>query len=144
MSPVPDANALRAEIATREAEKAAAEARERAAAEAAHAHWVEALRNPTLPADAEERLARRIAQVAALGKLEFEVLRFPKELTTDNARAINMAEPGWEATLTGLPKIAYEYWAKTLRDRGYHLRAEVVSFPGGMPGDCALFLGWGQ
>jgi hypothetical protein len=144
MSVLPDANALRAQIAAREADKAAAEARERMAAESAHQKWVESLRNPTIGPDAEERLARRIALAVGQGKLEFEALRFPKDLTTDNARAINQAEPGWEKTLTGLPKIAYDYWAAKLRDRGYGLRAEVVTFPGGIPGDCALILSWGE
>jgi hypothetical protein len=141
---VPDANALRSKLALREAERAAAAEREQSAADAAHQRWVEALRSPTLPPDAEERLARRIALALEQGKLEIELFRFPPEITTDRARAINQAEAGWEKTLTGLPKIAYEYWAKNLRDKGYTLRAEVVSFPGGMPGDCALHLGWGE
>jgi len=144
MSPLPDANALRAKIADREADKAAEEARERMAAESAYQKWVESLRNPKIGPDAEERLARRIAMAVAQGKLEFEALRFPKDLTTDNARAINQAEPGWEQTLTGLPKIAYDYWTKVLKPKGYHMRAEVVTFPGGMPGDCALILSWGE
>jgi hypothetical protein len=144
MSAIPDANALRRQIAEREADKAAAEARERMAAESAHLKWVESLRNPKIGPDAEERLAKRIAIAVAQGRLEFEALRFPKDLTTDNARAINQAEPGWEKTLTGLPRVAYDYWASNLRDKGYHLRAEVVTFPGGMPGDCALILSWGE
>lgn len=144
MPPVRDANALRAELAVREAEKAAAEERKRAAEQEEHDRWVESLRRPKLGPDAEERLARRIERAVADGKMELEVLRFPKDLTSDNARAINQAEAGWEATLTGLPKVAYDYWAANLRDKGYKLRAEVVSYPGGMPGDCALFLGWGE
>jgi hypothetical protein len=144
MSPLPDANALRAKIAEREADKAAEEARERMAAEAAQQKWIEALRNPVLPPDAEERLARRIAMAVAQGRIEFEALRFPRDLTTDNARAINQAEAGWEKTLTGLPKIAYDYWAKVLRPKGYQMRAEVVTYPGGMPGDCALILSWAE
>jgi hypothetical protein len=141
---VPDANTLRTRLALREAERAAAAERERNAAEAAHQKWVDALRSPTLPPDAEERLARRIALAIEQGKFEIELFRFPPEITTDRARAINQAEPGWERTLTGLPKIAHDYWAKNLRAKGYTLRAEVVSFPGGMPGDCALYLGWGE
>lgn len=144
MSPLPDANALRATIAGREAEKAAEEARERMAAESAQQKWIESLRNPVIASDAEERLARRIAMAVSQGKLEFEAVRFPRDLTTDNARAINQAEAGWEKTLTGLPKIAHDYWAKVLKPKGYHLRAEVVTYPGGMPGDCALILSWAE
>lgn len=144
MSTLPDANALRARIAEREAEKAAEAARERMATEAAQQKWIESLRRAVIPPDIEARLARRIALAASQGRIEFEALRFPKDLTTDNARAINQAEPGWEKTLTGAPKVAYEFWAKVLQPKGYGLRAEVVTFPEGMPGDCALILSWAE
>jgi len=71
-------------------------------------------------------------------------LRVPRDPTTGNARAINQAEPDWQKTLTGLPRIAYDDWAKVLRPKGYHLRAEVVTFPGGMPGGCALIPSWAE
>ena len=144
MSPVPDASALRAELAAREAEKASAEEKKRAAEEEERERWIESLRHPKLGHEAEDRLARRIERAVADGRMELEALRFPKDLTTDNARAINQAEAGWERTLTGLPKVAYEYWEMKLRHKGYRLRAEVVNYPGGMPGDCALFLSWGE
>jgi hypothetical protein len=38
------------------------------------------------------------------GKTEVQVCRFPNQLCTDRGRAINQQEPGWETTLTGLPK----------------------------------------
>ena len=31
---------------------------------------------------------------------------------------------------------------KELRPLGYKLYAEIISFPGGMPGDVGLFLKW--
>jgi hypothetical protein len=31
-------------------------------------------------------------------------------------------EPGWEDTLTGVPKEIYQLWAKYFRQRGYELK----------------------
>jgi hypothetical protein len=142
MASLPDPKALRMQLAQREAARAAEEARKTEAATAEHQAWVDALKADHVPDGAIERLNRRIAIAIEAGQHEIELLRFPNEITTDRGRAINQAEPGWERSLTGIPKVAYEYWAKHLRDHGYHLRAEVVSFPNGIPGDCALYLGW--
>jgi hypothetical protein len=139
---LPDPKALRMQLAQREADRAAEEARKKAAADAEHQAWVDGLSGHTVPPGAVERLARRIAIAIDAGQHEIELVRFPNELTTDRGRAINQAEAGWETTLLGIPKVAFDYWAANLRSQGYHLRAEVVSFPGGMPGDCALYLGW--
>jgi hypothetical protein len=55
----------------------------------------------------------------------------------------NQQEPGWEDTLTGVPKQLYQFWHKSLRPRGYKLRAQIVDFPGGLPGDISMTLKWG-
>jgi hypothetical protein len=142
MANLPDPKALRLQLAQREADRAAEEARKRAAADAEHQGWVDALKADHVPPGAIDRLSRRIAIAIEAGQQEIELLRFPNDLTSDRGRAINQAEPGWERSLLGIPKVAYDYWAANLRDQGYQLRAEVVSFPDGMPGDCALYLGW--
>jgi hypothetical protein len=77
------------------------------------------------------------------GKTEVQVHRFPNQLCTDKGRAINQQEPGWENTLTGVPKEIYQLWAKYFRSRGYKLKVEIIDFPGGMPGDVAMTLKWG-
>ena len=69
-----------------------------------------------------------------------QVYRFPHTLCTDNGRAINQAEEGWEKTLTGVPKEIYELWKRQLRSRGYHIRYEIIDYPGGMPGDVVMSL----
>ena len=51
-------------------------------------------------------------------------------------------EPGWESTLTGVPKQIYQLWNTYLRPRGYKLRVEIVDWPDGMPGDIAMTLSW--
>jgi hypothetical protein len=57
-------------------------------------------------------------------------------------RRINNSEPGWEATLEGRPKMAYEFWHDHLRPLGFGLKAEVLEYPGGMPGDIGFLLTW--
>ena len=39
-------------------------------------------------------------------------------------------------------KAAYEFWHDHLRPLGFHLKAEVLEYPGGMPGDIGFFLTW--
>ncbi len=55
-------------------------------------------------------------------------------------RAINNAEPDWPATLTGRPRQAFEFWKEHLQPAKYKLRAMIIDWPGGLPGDIAFFL----
>jgi hypothetical protein len=89
------------------------------------------------------RAATMIQRAANNGLTEVFVGRVPNQLCTDRGRAINQGEPGWETTLTGLPKEIYEFWAKHLRPRGYKIRFQIIDFPGGMPGDIGITLSWG-
>jgi hypothetical protein len=88
------------------------------------------------------RAARIIQRAVDNGSTEVFVGRFPNSLCTDHGRAINQAEPGWEETLTGLPKELYDFWAKYLRPRGYRLRVQIIDFPNGFPGDIGVTLSW--
>lgn len=132
-------------IALKEAEKATAAMRETSAAEAEKRALLERLSKPSGVSD-EERLARAAAIVrraADNGMTEVLVGRFPNQLCTDHGRAINQAEPGWEKTLTGLPKELYEFWEKYMKPRGYRVAFQVIDFPGGVPGDIGVTLKWG-
>jgi hypothetical protein len=142
---LPSAKEMMQQIALREAEKASAAAHERTAAEAEKQALLERFSNASGVSDAD-RLARAAAiikRAASNGRTEVEVVRFPNQLCTDRGRAINQMEPGWEDTLTGLPKELLEFWRKHLRDRGYKMRVQIVDFPGGMPGDVGMTLSWG-
>ncbi|MGH8428826.1 MAG: hypothetical protein ACREUF_00325, partial [Solimonas sp.] len=76
------------------------------------------------------------------GLTSVQVFRFPHHLCTDDGRAINQAEEGWEKTLIGVPREIYEFWKRQLQPRGYHIRYEILDYPGGMPGDVGIFLSW--
>jgi hypothetical protein len=52
-------------------------------------------------------------------------------------------EPGWEKTLTGIPKEIYQLWQDYLQPRGYKIAYQIIDFPGGVPGDIGITLSWG-
>src|SRR5262249_48428270 len=113
--------------ATNEAEKAAESARRAAAEEAEKKALLDHLSKPSGVSDEVrmQRAAAIIQRAVNNGQTEVFVGKFPNTLCTDRGRAINQAEPGWEKTLTGLPKELYEFWDKHLRPRGYKLRCQI-------------------
>ena len=89
-------------------------------------------------------LQSKLRSAAQRGVSELMVMRFPTALCTDKGRAINNADKDWPETLTGRPRQAYELWRDQLRPAGYRLKAMIVEWPGGLPGDVGFFLQWGD
>ena len=89
-----------------------------------------------------DRINRAVRIAAQDGKHQIEVLTFPNTFCSDGGRRINIGDPEWPSTLEGFAKRAYDFYQKELRPHGYKLHAEIISFPGGMPGDVGLFLKW--
>jgi hypothetical protein len=141
---IPTAKDLQKRLALAEAEKATASARRRAAEDAEKKALLDHFSKPSGVSDEErmKRAAAIIERAAHNGLTEVVVGRFPNQLFTDRGRAINQAEPGWETTLTGLPKEIYDFWAEHLRPRGYRIKFQVVDFTGGIPGDIGATLIW--
>jgi hypothetical protein len=141
---LPSAKDFMKKIALAEAEKASESMRQRSAEEAEKAALVDQLSKPSGVSDEEGilRAVKIIERAAGNGLTEVQVYRFPNTLCTDKGRAINQQEPGWEDTLTGVPKEIYSLWRRHFRDRGYKLRVQIVDFPGGMPGDIGMTLSW--
>jgi hypothetical protein len=142
---LPSAKDVMKKIALAEAEEASKEARLRAEAEAEKKALLDQFTKPSGLSD-EEAIGRaiKIIERAMKNRLtEVQVHRFPNHLCTDKGRAINQREPGWENTLTGVPKEIYQLWHKYFRPRGYRLRVQIVDFPGGVPGDVGMTLSWG-
>jgi hypothetical protein len=141
---LPSAKDLMKQIALHEAEKASADMKERSAADAEKNALIEKFSKASDVSD-EERLKRAIAiinRAAKNGLTSVEITRFPNQLCTDRGRAINQREPGWQDTLTGLPKELYVFWEKYLKPQGYKLGFQIVDFPGGTPGDVGVTLSW--
>lgn len=92
--------------------------------------------------EAVERINNAVRIAAQNGHHHLEVITFPSSYCSDGGRRINIADAEWPTTLTGFAKDAYDFYNTELRPLGYKLRAEIISFPGGMPGDVSLSLAW--
>jgi molybdopterin-biosynthesis enzyme MoeA-like protein len=141
---LPTAQEVMEKLALAEAEKASEHLRKQAAAEAEKKMLLERITKPSGVSDEEalRRVAAIIERAVSNGLTEVQVYRFPNALCTDHGRAINQQEPGWETTLTGLPKEMYQFWERQLRPRGYKIKFQIVDFPDGMPGDVGITLKW--
>jgi hypothetical protein len=141
---LPSAKEMMEKLALAEAEKAEAASRRQAEAEAEKKLLLEKITKPSGVSDEEamQRVAVIIQRAVSNGQTEVQVYRFPNQLCTDHGRAINQQEPGWEKTLTGLPKEMYEFWNRQLRPLGYKLRFQIIDWPDGLPGDVGITLKW--
>lgn len=142
-NPLPTAKQAMEMLALAEAEMASEALRQKKKADVEKKALIDKLLKPSGISEQEalKRAAVIVQRAVKNGLTEVEVFRFPNALCTDNGRAINMMEPGWENTLTGHPKEMYSFWDRHLRPNGY--RVQVVDFSGGVPGDIALTLKWG-
>ena len=143
---LPSAGDFAKKVALAEADEAAKESRARHQAEQEKKALLDQLQKPSGVSDDEaiKRAVKMIEGAVKNRRTEIQVHRFPNILCTDNGRAINQMEAGWSETLTGVPKEIYQLWDRHFRDKGYKLRAEIIDFPDGMPGDVAMTLMWGQ
>ena len=141
---LPNAKEIQREAALKEAERADAQQKLLAAAEAEKRALIEELSKPSGLSEEEKiKKASTIIQRAVKNGLsEVQVYRFPNFLTTDRGRAINQMETGWENTLTGIPKEIYQLWKEYLQPRGYKIAYQIIDFPGGVPGDIGVTLSW--
>ena len=142
---LPTAKEIQKQAAIKDAEKADQIARATAAAEAEKRALIERLGKPSgLSEDEKVRLASTVIQRAVRnGLTEVLVYRFPNLLCTDKGRAINQMEPGWEKTLTGIPKEIFQLWTDYLKPKEYRIRYQIIDFPGGVPGDIGITIAWG-
>jgi hypothetical protein len=143
---LPTAREIQRQTAREAAEKEEQYARLQAAVEAEKRKLIEKLSKPSgLTEDEKVELASTVIRRAVRnGLTEVQVYRFPQTLCTDNGRAINQQEPGWEKTLTGIAQEIYQLWSDYLKPRGYRIRYQIVDFPGGVPGDISVVLVWGD
>jgi hypothetical protein len=143
---IPSVKQIQKEAALKEAEKVEEYARLVAAAESEKRALIERLNRPSGKSEEEKvQLASTIIQRAVRnGLTEVQVYRFPNSLCTDKGRAIGQQEAGWENTLTGIPKEIFQLWADYLKPRGYRIRYQIIDYPGGVPGDIAITIAWGD
>lgn len=143
---IPSAKQIKQEAALKEAEKAEQYVQLAAAVEAEKRALIERLGRPSGKSEEEKvQLASTVIQRAVRnGLTEVQVYRFPNSLCTDKGRAINQQEPGWDKTLTGIPREIFQLWTDYLQPRGYRISYQIIDYPEGMPGDIAITIAWGD
>lgn len=92
--------------------------------------------------EAIDRINEAVRIAAERGEHQLQVLIFPASYCNDGGRRINTMDSTWPESLEGFAKQAFEFYVRELKPLGYKLHADIVSFPGGMPGDVGLFLKW--
>ncbi len=93
--------------------------------------------------DDERAMIQKVVMNAVQnGKFEALIYSFPSDLCTDSGRAINNRLPHWPETLQGKAKELYDRYLEVAKPHGYRLKAAIINFPGGMPGDVGFFLNW--
>jgi hypothetical protein len=105
-------------------------------------HFRDAFMSRDVHPEVFARISKVVKSAAERGEREVMLFRFPSEYCTDRGRAINNFEAGWGETLTGFAKRAHEFWHKELEPQGYKMRAQIMDYPGGIPGDVGIFLAW--
>ena len=93
-------------------------------------------------ADAKTRINTAVSRAAQQGHRQLMALKFPASYCNDQGRRINNMEPDWPSSLEGFAKKAYDYYMAELKPLGFKLSAQVLDYPGGMPGNIGLFLRW--
>jgi hypothetical protein len=89
-----------------------------------------------------DMIRRLVMNAVADGEFEALVYTFPSDLCTDGGRAINNGEPHWPETLKGKARELYDRFQKNAKPQGFRMKAMIVNFPGGIPGDVGFFLNW--
>lgn len=136
------AEGLRKTMAEHEAERIRLEALARARAERSHHEFVDHFLHDHLTRQDLAELRTRIIAAAARGAFEALIMRFPSALCTDDGRAISNGERHWPETLPGKAREAFALWERIGQPNGFHLRAAIVDYPDGIPGDVGLFVDW--
>lgn len=92
--------------------------------------------------EAKARINAAVQRAAQQGERRLMALKFPASYCNDQGRRINNLDADWPASLEGFAKKAYDYYMAELKPLGFKLHAEILDYPGGVPGDVGLFLRW--
>lgn len=92
--------------------------------------------------DVKNRLNNAIRRAAEQGQHRILVVTFPAAFCNDQGRRINNLEHDWPESLEGFAKKAYEFYMTELKPLGFKASAQILDYPGGMPGNVGLYLSW--
>lgn len=133
---------IKALLQRKREQKLAEEQAARAAHEASHQALRESFEKLQVPADAMQRVMRVVERALDDGLKEAQVYRFPSDFMSDNGRSLTSGYGDWTRQLTGGAARAYEFFQRELEPNGFLLKARIVEYKDGIPGDAALFLAW--
>ena len=136
------ADELRMSILRKEMDKMDVERKAREAEQAKLTAFTDDFLHKHVSQDEIAMVRRLVANAVKDGKMEAMVYSFPSDLCTDSGRAINNNAPNWPETLQGKAKEFYDRYQEFGKPGGYKLKAMVINFPGGVPGDIGFFLNW--
>jgi hypothetical protein len=139
---IPSADQLRMSILSREMAQMEQEEKLRAKKEQELKAFTESFLTEHVSDEERAMIQRLVTNAAANGKFEAMVYSFPSDLCTDRGRAINSRLADWPDTLQGKAKELYDRYLTLAKPQGYRLKASIINFPDGMPGDVGLFLNW--
>jgi hypothetical protein len=105
-------------------------------------HLREAFMAGDVRANVMDLLNAAVRRAAEQNVSELMVMSFPSAWCTDRGRTINNASPDWPESLQGRARKGYEFYEQNLKPLGYRLRAQVLNYPDGMPGDVGIYLAW--
>ena len=139
---VPSAESLRMQLLEKQMEEMARRQKLKEADEKRHAAFATEFLSGQVTEEEKALIRRLVTNAVKDGKMEAMVYSFPSALCTDNGRAINNGDPSWPATLQGKAKELYQRYEQLAKPQGYRLKAMIINFPDGMPGDVGFFLNW--
>lgn len=136
------ADSVRAYLQSKKEEEAAKQRAYQATVKAEVEKLHKAFNDREVQPEAMDRIAALVRKTVDMGDRQALVVRFPSDWLPDQGRAITNHDKDWYEHLDGFAKRAYEFFKRELEPRGFQLRAEILDWPGGMPGDVGFFLQW--
>lgn len=136
------ADAVRDFVKSRKDAQAAEERAHEAAQKAEREKLKASFQEREVQPEALDRIAALVAKQIERGEKQALVLQFPSDWLPDQGRAVTNRDPEWHRKLEGFPARAYAYFEKELAPRGFQLQAQILDWPGGMPGDVGFILTW--
>jgi hypothetical protein len=140
----PSAEEIRKEVIRRAMEEDQKQAKAKAIQEQKAADFAEDFLKNHVSEEDVLAVRRLVTNAIQAGKFEAMVYSFSSDLCSDSGRAINSGDKDWAETLQGKAKEFYDRYQKFGKPQGFKLKAMIISFPNGMPGDVGFFLNWGS
>ncbi len=136
------ANDLRMQILRKELDQMEKQEKVKAERDRQLREFTESFLHDHVSEDERVMIQKLVQNAANNGAMEALVYSFPSDLCTDSGRAINNRLAHWPETLQGKAKELYDRYLSVAKPMGFRLKATIITFPGGMPGDVGFFLNW--